>query len=40
MDAQRQLLEWGTIQQVLPAERVVNHQFVDYAVAQLGPYQG
>ena len=40
MDAQRQLLEWGTIQQVLPVDQVVNHQFVDYAVQQLGPYQG
>jgi NitT/TauT family transport system substrate-binding protein len=37
MQQQRQLLDWGTIQQVLPAEQIVDHQFVEYAVQRLGP---
>jgi ABC-type nitrate/sulfonate/bicarbonate transport system substrate-binding protein len=37
---QRQLLEWGAIQQLVPMDQVVDHQFVDYALAQLGRYQG
>jgi NitT/TauT family transport system substrate-binding protein len=37
---QRQLLEWGTINQLLPADQIVDNQFVEYAVQQLGPYRG
>ncbi len=37
---QQQLLEWGAIPQLVPMDRVVDHQFVDYALAQLGRYQG
>jgi hypothetical protein len=37
---QRQLLEWGAIQQLIPVDVLVDHQFVDYALAQLGPYRG
>jgi NitT/TauT family transport system substrate-binding protein len=37
---QRQLFEWGSIGQLLPLDRIVDHQFVDYAIAQLGKYQG
>jgi len=40
MDAQRQLVEWGTLGQSLPAEQVVDPQFADYALQQLGPYRG
>ncbi len=36
---QRQLLEWGAIPQLLPLDVLVDHQFCDYAVAQLGPYR-
>jgi NitT/TauT family transport system substrate-binding protein len=36
---QRQLVEWGTVSQLLPADQIVDHQFVDYAVQQLGPYR-
>jgi NitT/TauT family transport system substrate-binding protein len=35
---QRQLLEWGAIQQLVPLDQVVDHQFVDYALEQLGRY--
>ncbi len=35
---QRQLLEWGAIQQLVPLDQVVDHQFVDYALGQLGRY--
>jgi len=37
---QRQLLEWGAIGQLLSLDRIVDHQFVDYAIAQLGKYPG
>jgi NitT/TauT family transport system substrate-binding protein len=37
---QRQLLAWGAIQQLVPLDALVDHQFCDYAVAQLGPYRG
>src|SRR5262249_43663454 len=40
LDAQRQLVEWGTLSQSLPAEQVVDPQFADYALQQLGPYRG
>ena len=33
---QRQLLEWGAIQQFVPMDQVVDHEFVDYALTQLG----
>ncbi len=36
---QRQLLEWGSIRELIPIEVLVDHQFVDYAVAQLGRYR-
>lgn len=36
---QRQLLEWGSIRELIPIEGLVDHQFVDYAVAQLGRYR-
>jgi NitT/TauT family transport system substrate-binding protein len=36
---QRQLLEWGAIRELIPIEVLVDHQFVDYAVAQLGRYR-
>jgi NitT/TauT family transport system substrate-binding protein len=37
---QRQLLEWGAIERLVPMSQVVDHQFVDYALAQLGKYAG
>jgi ABC-type nitrate/sulfonate/bicarbonate transport system substrate-binding protein len=37
---QRQLLAWGAIPQLVPLDVLVDHQFCDYAVAQLGPYRG
>jgi ABC-type nitrate/sulfonate/bicarbonate transport system substrate-binding protein len=37
---QRQLLEWGAIAQLVPMDQVVDHQFVDYALAQLGRARG
>jgi NitT/TauT family transport system substrate-binding protein len=37
---QRQLLAWGAIPQLVPLDTLVDHQFCDYAVAQLGPYRG
>jgi NitT/TauT family transport system substrate-binding protein len=37
--AQRQLLDWGTINQLLPVDQIADHQFVEYAVQQLGPYR-
>jgi NitT/TauT family transport system substrate-binding protein len=37
---QRQLLEWGAIEKLLPMDQVVDHQFVDYAIQQLGKYAG
>jgi NitT/TauT family transport system substrate-binding protein len=37
---QRQLLEWGAIERLVPMDHVVDHQFVDYALAQLGKYAG
>jgi NitT/TauT family transport system substrate-binding protein len=40
MAAQRQLRDWGTIEQLLPVEQVADHQFVEYAIQQLGPYRG
>ena len=40
LESQRQLVEWGTIGQALPAERLVEPQFWEYAVQQLGPYRG
>ncbi len=40
LESQRQLVEWGTIGQTLPAEQLVDPQFWEYAVQQLGPYQG
>jgi ABC-type nitrate/sulfonate/bicarbonate transport system substrate-binding protein len=39
LDAQRQLIEWGTIPQLLPADQLVDPQFYEYAVQQLGPYR-
>ena len=39
LESQRQLLEWGTITQLLPAEQLVDPQFAEYAVQQLGPYR-
>jgi NitT/TauT family transport system substrate-binding protein len=39
LESQRQLVEWGTISQTLPLEQLVDPQFSDYAVQQLGPYQ-
>jgi len=40
LDAQRQLVEWGTLGQSLPAEQIVDPQFAEYALQQLGPYRG
>jgi NitT/TauT family transport system substrate-binding protein len=40
MDDMRQLHEWGTITSLLSADQIVDHQFVDYAAQQLGPYRG
>lgn len=40
MDAQRQLVEWGTLSQAQPVELVVDNQFAEYALQQLGPYRG
>jgi NitT/TauT family transport system substrate-binding protein len=40
LDAQRQLVEWGTLSQALPAEQIVDPQFAEYALQQLGPYRG
>src|SRR5262249_26695271 len=40
LESQRQLVEWGTIGQTLPAEQLVDPQFYEYAVQQLGPYRG
>jgi NitT/TauT family transport system substrate-binding protein len=40
MDAQRQLVEWGTLSQTLPVEQIVDSQFAEYALQQLGPYRG
>jgi ABC-type nitrate/sulfonate/bicarbonate transport system substrate-binding protein len=40
LESQRQLVEWGTINQSLPAEQLVDPQFYEYAVQQLGPYRG
>jgi NitT/TauT family transport system substrate-binding protein len=40
MDAQRQLVEWGTLGRALPVEQVVDPQFAEYALQQLGPYRG
>lgn len=37
---QRQLLAWGSIPQLVPLDVLVDPQFCDYAVAQLGPYRG
>ncbi len=37
---QRQLLEWGAIERLVPMNQVVDHQFVDYALQQLGKYAG
>jgi NitT/TauT family transport system substrate-binding protein len=39
LESQRQLLEWGTISQTLPADQLVDPQFYEYAVQQLGPYR-
>ncbi len=35
---QQQLLEWGAIERLVPMDQVVDNQFVDYALAQLGKY--
>jgi NitT/TauT family transport system substrate-binding protein len=40
MASQRQLVEWGMVPSVTPQDKVVDLQFVDYAVQQLGPYSG
>ena len=40
MDAQRQLVEWDTLSQAQPVELVVDNQFAEYALQQLGPYRG
>jgi len=40
MGAQRQLVEWGTLGRALPVEQVVDPQFAEYALQQLGPYRG
>jgi NitT/TauT family transport system substrate-binding protein len=40
LESQRQLLDWGTIPQLLPADQLVDPQFYEYATQQLGPYQG
>jgi NitT/TauT family transport system substrate-binding protein len=37
---QRQLLAWGAVERLLPMDQVVDHEFVDYAIAQLGKYPG
>jgi NitT/TauT family transport system substrate-binding protein len=37
---QRQLVDWGTLAQTIPMDSVVDHQFVEYALAQLGKYAG
>lgn len=39
LESQRQLLEWGTIAQLLPADQLVDPQFYEHAVQQLGPYR-
>ncbi len=39
LESQRQLVEWGTINQSLPADQLVDPQFSEYAVQQLGPYR-
>jgi hypothetical protein len=33
-------VDWGTLAQPLPMDSVVDHQFVEYALAQLGKYAG
>ncbi len=40
MEAQALLREWGKISQVVPAEQIVDRQFAEYALQQLGPYRG
>ena len=40
LEAQAQLLEWGTISQSLRPDQLVDEQFVEHAVQQLGPYRG
>ena len=40
LDAQRQLVEWGTLSQSVPVDQLVDPQFADYALQQLGPYRG
>jgi NitT/TauT family transport system substrate-binding protein len=40
LDAQRQLVEWGTLSQTVSVEQLVDPQFADYALQQLGPYRG
>jgi NitT/TauT family transport system substrate-binding protein len=40
LDAQRQLVEWGTLSQSVPVEQLVDPQFAEYALQQLGPYRG
>ena len=39
-DSQKMLGGWGLVQRELPRNEIVDHQFVEYAVQQLGPYQG
>ncbi len=39
LESQRQLVEWGTIAQSLPADQLVDPQFYEYAVQQLGSYR-
>lgn len=40
MDAQKQLQEWGGVTQLLPVEQVIDVQFADNAVRELGRYSG
>jgi NitT/TauT family transport system substrate-binding protein len=38
-EAQQLLVSWGKLPKAIPVEQVVDQQFTDYAVQQLGPYQ-
>jgi hypothetical protein len=37
---QKQLLDWGSINQLISPDQYIDLQFADYAVQQLGKYQG
>jgi NitT/TauT family transport system substrate-binding protein len=37
---QQQLVEWGAIRETLPVDRLVDHRFVEQALAEIGRYAG